>query len=71
LRQLAIGLLIGVPAAFLVTRIVKEAADLPDFGGAGVLAISAATLLVTGLLGCIVPALRAAQVDPAITLRHE
>jgi ABC-type antimicrobial peptide transport system permease subunit len=72
LRQLAIGLAIGLPAAFLLTRVVKGMLDIPIPGGnTGILAGAAITLLATGMLGCIVPALRAIRVDPAITLRHE
>jgi ABC-type antimicrobial peptide transport system permease subunit len=71
LRQLAIGLAIGLPAAFLLTRALKGAMDLPVVDGPAVLAGAAITLLATGALGCIVPALRAIRVDPAITLRHE
>jgi putative ABC transport system permease protein len=71
LRQLAIGLAIGLPAAFLLTQVLMGAMDLPVVDGPAVLAGAAATLLATGILGCIVPALRAVRVDPAITLRHE
>jgi len=71
LRQLAIGLAIGLPAAFLLTRVLKAAMELPVLDGPGVLAGAAIALLATGILGCIVPALRAIGVDPAITLRHE
>ena len=72
LRQLAIGLSIGLPAAFLLTRVLKAAMELPVAGdNTGILAGAAIILLATGILGCIVPALRAIQVDPAITLRHE
>jgi predicted permease len=72
LRQLAIGLAIGLPAAFLLTRVVKGMLDIPIPGGnTGILAGAAIALLATGMLGCIVPALRAIRVDPAITLRHE
>jgi len=72
LRQLAIGLAIGLPAAFLLTRVLKGALELPVPGGnTATLAGAAIALLATGTLGCIVPALRAMRVDPAITLRHE
>jgi predicted permease len=71
LRQLAIGLAIGLPAAFLLTQVLKGAMDLPVLDGPGILAGAAIALLATGILGCIVPALRAIGVDPAITLRHE
>jgi len=72
LRQLAIGLSIGLPAAFLLTRVVKGAVELPIPGdNTGVLAGAAIALFATGMLGCIVPAFRAMRVDPAITLRHD
>jgi putative ABC transport system permease protein len=72
LRQLAIGLAIGLPAAFLLTRVLKGAMELPVPGdNTATLAGAATALLATGILGCVVPALRAIRVDPAITLRHE
>jgi putative ABC transport system permease protein len=71
LRQLAIGLAIGLPAAFLLTRVLKGALDIPAPDNTGILVAAAFTLSLTGILGCIVPALRAIRVDPAITLRHE
>ncbi len=71
LRQLACGLAIGLPIAFLLTRVLKAAVDMPVLDGPGVLGAAAITLLAAGLLGCIVPAVRAMQVDPAITLRHD
>jgi ABC-type antimicrobial peptide transport system permease subunit len=68
---LAIGLAIGLPAAFLLIRTLKGAVDIAVPDDSGVLAAAALTLLATGIVGCIVPALRAMRVDPAIALRHE
>jgi putative ABC transport system permease protein len=74
LRQLGIGLAIGLPAAFLLTRVFKAMLEIPVPDDNGILAAAAITLSLAGILGCIVPAfraLRAIRVDPAITLRHE
>jgi ABC-type antimicrobial peptide transport system permease subunit len=68
---LAIGLGIGIPAAFGATRLVASqlyglsTAAPMSFGLA--IVILSAVALVTGFL----PAQRAAAVDPMVALRHE
>jgi len=71
LRQLAIGLAIGLPIAFALSQVLQQAMDMPVSHVADVLAGAALILSLAGILGCIVPAMRAMRVDPAITLRHE
>jgi len=71
MRQVGIGLAIGIPAAFAVTRVLRstlvgvEPGDPVTF--AGVIAL----LTIAGLLGCAIPARRAIRVDPVDALRHE
>lgn len=71
LTLVALGLLIGIPAAFLVSKYVAsqlygvQAADL----GIG-LATTTVLLAVTGLAG-LLPALRASRIDPILALRYE
>ncbi len=71
MRQAAIGLVLGLAAAFGVTRVLSallvgvSPTDPLTFG------IVAGVLLGAATLGCAVPARRAMRVDPAIALRHE
>jgi putative ABC transport system permease protein len=66
-----IGLLVGLAGAYLVGRVMHSlftgvaALDPVAFGGV------AALLLLSALLACYVPALRAAKVDPMQALREE
>ena len=70
-RQLAVGLAVGLPIAYALSRVLPQAFDIPPLDDTGILAAAAVTLSLAGILGCTVPALRAIRVDPAITLRHE
>jgi putative ABC transport system permease protein len=71
LRQLAIGIGIGLLAAFGVARVMKTLLvqvspnDPVTFG-----AISA-VLLAVGIFACWLPARRAMKVDPMVALRYE
>src|SRR5262249_26698380 len=71
MRQMAIGLAIGMAAAFGVTRVLSailtgvSPTDPVTFGSVAVILVASAAL------GCAVPARRAMRVDPAIALRHE
>jgi predicted permease len=71
LRQIAAGLTIGLAGAWLLSTFVKdflfriEPHDFRIYGAA------AAVLLVAGLAAALLPARRAARVDPLIALRLE
>jgi putative ABC transport system permease protein len=71
MRQAAIGLVLGLAAAFGVTRVLiallvgVSPTDPVTFG------LVAAVLTVAAILGCTIPARRAMRIDPAIALRHE
>jgi putative ABC transport system permease protein len=69
LRQVAIGLIIGLIAAFGVTRFLR--AVLVDVSPSDPITFLAvvAVLLLTGTLGCAIPARRAVRVDPVVALR--
>ena len=69
--QAAIGLTIGIPVALLCVRFVK--AQLYEITGAGAAVMAAAigTLAVAACIAGIIPARRAAGIDPAQALRME
>ncbi len=69
--QAAIGLAIGIPVALLCVRFVK--AQLYEITGAGAAVMAAAigTLAVAACIAGIIPARRAAGIDPAQALRME
>lgn len=71
LRLLAVGLAFGAVGALAVGQAL--AARIPGLGSVDgtILAGIAATLGVTGLLGCLIPALRAAAMAPSEALRYE
>ena len=67
----ALGLIIGIAAALSLTRLVRSVlfevrpTDVTSY-------ITACAILTTvALLACLLPAWRAARVDPATSLRHE
>ena len=68
---IAIGTLIGVAGATLATRVIESFLFETAPGDPITLTIVALTLAVTGCLAALVPALRAARVDPALSLRAE
>ncbi len=69
--QVAAGLAIGLAAAWMMDSLV--ASFLYDVGAReiGLYATAAVVLVLTGLAAALVPALRAARVDPAVALRTE
>jgi putative ABC transport system permease protein len=66
-----IGLLLGTGAALALTRLIGTLlygvtpSDPLTYGAA------ALTLAIAALMACLMPALRAARIDPAVTLRNE
>jgi putative ABC transport system permease protein len=65
------GLLLGLMASAGVNRLL--AAQLVQVSPADplTLALVAATLVASAALGCLIPARRAARVDPLVALRHD
>jgi putative ABC transport system permease protein len=65
----AIGLALGMPAALIATRVIRgllfgvAPTDPATFAGVALL------MAVIGLAACWIPAMRAARVDPAVTMR--
>ena len=69
--QLAIGLVVGLAAAFGLTRVLTSL--LAQVSPADPLTFALAVLVLTtaALLGCLIPARRAMRIDPVIALRYE
>jgi ABC-type antimicrobial peptide transport system permease subunit len=70
-----IGLAVGVPAAMLVSRAASRVVDPMLFGTTALapaaFAIAAALLAVVSVTAAILPARRAATVDPLTALRSD
>ncbi|WP_158751467.1 ABC transporter permease [Acidobacterium sp. S8] len=71
LAWVGIGLVIGIAMSMLATEMLRQ--QFADFGNGVVssLAIAVAALLTIGSVAGLLPARRAASVDPATTLRNE
>jgi putative ABC transport system permease protein len=67
----AAGILLGISAALGLTRLMVsllydvKASDPTTFVSVALL------LLITAVLACLEPALRAALIDPMVALRHD
>jgi putative ABC transport system permease protein len=68
---LAIGLVIGLPASLAVNRVLKSMLVQVSPSDPVTLVVASAVLILSGTLGCFVPARRAMRVDPVVALRHE
>ena len=71
LALIAVGIVVGLLWSLALTRFLAgqlqgiSATDPVTFGGV------VALLLATGIVACVLPARRAARVDPLVALRHE
>jgi ABC-type antimicrobial peptide transport system permease subunit len=71
LLQTVIGVAIGVPVAFYgVTLVKSQLYEMTTVSGEA-LAVAVGTLLAAACVAGLIPARRAASVDPAQTLRSE
>jgi ABC-type antimicrobial peptide transport system permease subunit len=69
--QVSIGLVLGLLAAFALTRLLKAVLIQVSPNDPETLAAVSLILIMAALLGCAIPARRAMQVDPLTALRHE
>ena len=70
-RVMAGGFALGLFGAFLLTRTLSGLLYNVKANDPAAFAAVALTLSLTAVLGCLVPALRAARIDPNVALRHE
>ena len=68
---IAVGLVLGVAAAFGLTRVLKTLLYGVAPTDPTAFAASALALAAVALLACMIPAARASRIDPAIALRNE
>jgi predicted permease len=71
LRQLAAGLAIGLAASWLLSTLVKDFLFRIEPHDVRIYAAAVIVLLLAGLAAALLPARRAARVDPLIALRLE
>jgi ABC-type antimicrobial peptide transport system permease subunit len=71
LIQVVVGLAFGIPAAFFCVRLVSS--QLYQIKQVSLTAVVGAVLvlLASGVLAGLIPARRAAKVDPMVALRYE
>ena len=71
MRLVVAGLLVGVLVAFLSTRLLEAQLNGVKPGDPLSIIVAALVLLGTAILAALLPALRAARVEPMIALRSE
>jgi ABC-type antimicrobial peptide transport system permease subunit len=71
LKLVAIGVALGLTGAFVLTRVLQSMLFGVTAHDPLVFAGNAALLLAVATVACLLPALRAARVDPMTTLRAE
>ena len=71
MRPLALGMAIGLPAAFGITYILRAALVGVSPGDPLTFLAVVVVLVLAGVLGCAIPARRAIRVDPVVALRCE
>jgi putative ABC transport system permease protein len=71
MRPVGIGLTIGLAAALTVTPLLKSQLVQVSPADPITYVVATAVLVVSAMLGCLIPARRATRVDPVVALRSE
>jgi predicted permease len=71
MKVVAAGVVIGVLAALMLTRLMSSLLFGVGAADASTYALVSAVLLAVALMACAVPALRAVRLQPAVVLRQE
>ena len=71
LRVVIIGLLVGIAAAALAARLIRQLLFGVDPLNAGIYAAVAIVFAAVAVLACLAPSLRASRIDPLVALRTE
>jgi len=71
LRLLVAGICLGLVGALFVARLLQSQVWGVSFKDPWTFAAVSVTVIVVGLLACLLPARRAAAVDPMIAIRYE
>ena len=71
MRIVGVGVVLGIAGAFALTRFLSSLLFEVGPTDAGAFLTVSIVMTAVALLGCLVPARRAAVVDPATTLRDE
>jgi putative ABC transport system permease protein len=71
MRPVGIGLGAGLIASFGVTPLLKSQLVRVSVIDPFTLAVTILVLIVSALIGCLLPGLRAMRVDPVVALRHD
>ena len=71
LRQIGLGIVIGVLASLAVTRVIASQLENLSAQDPWTLSIVALVIALVGLAACFFPARRATRIHPMVALRHE
>jgi putative ABC transport system permease protein len=71
MRQMAIGLAIGLMGAFAMTRVLKSVLIQVSPSDPGAFVAASLALALAAAMGCLIPARRAMSVEPVVALYHE
>ncbi len=70
-RLVAVGVLVGLPVAYALTRLMTSQLYGVAPGSAGIFGASVAIIAVLAALAGLIPAVRASTIDPKQALRYE
>jgi putative ABC transport system permease protein len=68
---LGVGLTLGLAGSLAITRVLKSELVQVSPADPITLVVASIVLVLSAVLGCLIPACRAMRVDPVVALRHE